>query len=201
MPRGYKTTVRKMMPRCVICGLIIRTAQEFEQPAHKFCASNSGMPLPEEEKGTVTEQPIYLVSCVSTKLENASVAEELYISDWFQKAKAYVHALGVEWLILSAEHGLVHPDQIIFPYDRTLTTMTAIERKIWGRGVIKQVETLPKNAPLVVLAGKLYRAPIEEWGHDRVTAPMAGLGIGEQKAWLTKQTIAVRDTKRNTYEY
>lgn len=197
MSRGSKPNMRKSIPRCAICGLKIRARQELTLPAHKFCMEKSGMQLPEREHSSMPEPPIYLVSCVSMKVENASLAEDLYISDWFQKAKAYVHALGAEWLILSAEHGLVRPDQIIFPYDRTLTTMTANERNRWGYAVIKQLETLPKSAPLVILAGKHYRAPIEEWARDRVTAPMAGMGIGEQKAWLTKQTVSLLESKKS----
>lgn len=196
MSRGNQPNIRKSMPRCEICGLKMRAGQELSLPAHKFCAEKASVLLTERTPASMLEPPIYLVSCTSMKSENVSVAGELYISDWFQKAKAYVQALGVEWLVLSAEHGLIHPDQIIFPYDRTLTTMTANERKRWGSGVIRQLETLPKNAPLVILAGKHYRAPIESWASDRVTAPMAGMGIGEQKAWLTKQTVSLLESKK-----
>ena len=65
-------------------------------------------------------QPTYLVACVSQKLDRRAPAAELYRSDWFRKALAYVEGTGARWFILSAAHGLVSPDQRLDPYDVTL---------------------------------------------------------------------------------
>lgn len=59
-------------------------------------------------------------------------AKDLYISDWFVKARAYVEQAGDEWFILSAEYGLVSPETVIAPYERTLNTMGIAERRAWG---------------------------------------------------------------------
>ena len=56
---------------------------------------------------------VYLVSCVGKKRSCAAPARELYASDWFQKARDYVESSGSPWFILSAEHGMISPDQII----------------------------------------------------------------------------------------
>jgi hypothetical protein len=53
---------------------------------------------------------IYLVSCVSQKRKQACPARELYVSDWFLKARHYTETSGCGWFILSAEYGLVAPD-------------------------------------------------------------------------------------------
>src|SRR6266508_6085183 len=62
---------------------------------------------------------LYLVSCVSEKRSAPSAARDLYVSSLFRKARAFVEAQHAPWFILSAEHGLVHPDTVIAPYDRT----------------------------------------------------------------------------------
>src|ERR1700722_4703764 len=66
---------------------------------------------------------ICLVSCVGGKRPTPSPARDLYQSDWFPKARCYVEAIGCAWFILSAKHGLIHPDDVISPYEQTLTTM------------------------------------------------------------------------------
>ncbi|GGB09213.1 hypothetical protein GCM10011491_41470 [Brucella endophytica] len=130
---------------------------------------------------------IFLVSCVKQKRSEAAPAASLYISDWFRKARAYVEDTGLPWFILSAEHGLLNPAQVIEPYERTLADMRAIERRAWGDRVIEQIkaEIGPAPLPLIFLAGRLYREPLAAWAGSRAVVPMQGLGIGQQKAWLT----------------
>ena len=36
---------------------------------------------------------------------------------WFYKARTYVERTGRPWFVLSAKYGLVHPDEVIAPYD------------------------------------------------------------------------------------
>ena len=65
------------------------------------------------------------VACVWPKRATAARAKDLYRSDWFLKARACAEAVGSCWFILSAEYGLVHPDEMIEPYEMTLDTMGA----------------------------------------------------------------------------
>jgi hypothetical protein len=130
---------------------------------------------------------ITLVSCAAGKCESAAPAAQLYRSDWFTKAKAYAQAQG-PWFILSAKHGLVHPDQVIEPYDTTLMRMSKAERSAWAMKVADQVQLLELQADrCIVLAGRLYRDPLTgflgSW-FPAVELPLAGLGIGSQKAKL-----------------
>lgn len=141
-----------------------------------------------------TARPLYLVGCVKTKGREAVAAADLYTSDWFRKARAYVEALGADWRILSAEHGLIGPGQVVAPYERTLSLMSAAERESWGVMVLDQLAAVPGAGvrSLVLLAGAHYRQPVEAWAGGRAVAPMAGLGLGSQKAWLASQTVALR---------
>ncbi|MBT78694.1 MAG: hypothetical protein CL798_10955 [Chromatiales bacterium] len=135
---------------------------------------------------------IYLVSCVSQKRAASSIAKDLYISDWFSKARAYAEMSGFPWLILSAKYGLVSPDEIIKPYELTLNKMAIADRRHWAKQVLEQLEaqlSTPKR--IVMLAGARYREFVEPelraMGID-IDVPMEGLRIGEQLSWLGHQT-------------
>lgn len=136
----------------------------------------------------------YLVSCVSQKRSRPSPARELYCSDWFLKARAYVEAHAEPWFILSAKYGLVQPDQIIAPYDETLNEMTTAERRVWAAQVADKLRhVLQPGDQAVLLAGEAYREHLTPMIRDMgcmTHVPMEGLGIGQQKAWLKRQLQA-----------
>lgn len=140
---------------------------------------------------------VFLVSCTKSKRAGTMRAKDLYMaSDWFAKARAYVEAHGAEWYILSAEHGLTHPDQVIRPYETTLLNMSAAERKEWAQDVWAEMHARKIGCRgFIFLAGEVYREHLERWatldGRDPHGAevPMRGLGIGEQKAWLASAKV------------
>ncbi|GAA5063634.1 hypothetical protein GCM10023208_34810 [Erythrobacter westpacificensis] len=147
-------------------------------------------------KAPPAPRAVYLVACVSQKGEQRAPARDLYRSDWFRKARAYVEATGCEWFILSAEHGLLHPDAPIAPYDTTLAKLGAEGRAAWGERVAAQIDAAigPDFAgELIFLAGEHYRSPLAAYAGDRARVPMAGLGIGQQKAWLAAQLAEVEE--------
>jgi hypothetical protein len=82
---------------------------------------------------------VYLVSCVSRKQKQACPARDLYASDLFRKARRYAEASGCPWFILSAQYGLVPPDQVIAPYERTLNHMDVDGRRVWAEQVCQQL--------------------------------------------------------------
>lgn len=131
---------------------------------------------------------VFLVSCVAGKTSKASPAADLYTSAWFVKARAFVEATGDPWFILSAEHGLLPPEQVIEPYERTLNTMSTADRRSWAQMVREQMEeNLPDVGEVVVLAGNRYREnlmPYLRGRYSKVTVPMEGLTIGRQLSWL-----------------
>ena len=142
------------------------------------------------------EPPVYLLACVSQKLDRRARAADLYRSDWFRKARTYVEEQGARWYILSAAHGLVKPSQRLAPYDITLSSLTAAERRLWGEKTVRQLRRAigPRyDGPIVFLAGRLYREPLLGFARDRAVIPQLGMGIGQQKAWLAAQIADTRD--------
>ena len=139
---------------------------------------------------------IALVACSKKKLGYPAPAKDLYQGALFKKARAWAEANADEWYILSAEHGLVFPDQVLEPYDRTLPA----HRYDWTTMVIGQLRwrsslyRLAHNEKfkVVFLASERYRKTIayilnltkNVW----VVTPLAGLPIGRQLQWLDQQT-------------
>ena len=134
---------------------------------------------------------VYLVSCVSSKRTSPVPAKDLYISDWFQKARAYVESSGMPWFILSAQYGLLAPNECTVPYEKTLNTMSAREREGWADVVIEQMRArLPDAERVVVLAGERYRQHLLSYLGERfftVETPLRGLRIGEQLHWFSER--------------
>jgi hypothetical protein len=112
----------------------------------------------------------------------------MYRSAWFIKARRYVENRAAPWFILSAEHGLVAPDDRIAPYDRTLIHVGRAARRAWALGVLEALTNLINSEDeIIFFAGARYReyllAPLEERGIS-VRAPMEHLRIGSQLQWL-----------------
>ena len=131
-----------------------------------------------------------LVSCVSEKLRCAAPAKELYTSSWFRKVRSCVEAQGWPWLILSAKYGLVSPEEVIAPYEKTLNNMLKPDRREWAEHCMRALGPhLVGVRSVVFFAGKKYReflAPELSSRGIQVCVPMAAMRIGEQLAWLNR---------------
>jgi len=130
---------------------------------------------------------IGIVACSKTKLGHAAPAKDLYTSQLFRAARAYSEASYDRWLILSAMHGLIEPDQIIEPYDVTLARMNASEVTAWGLKVLGQImdtDLSQGGVELFLHAGRLYRHPFAlPSAYIPITVPLLGMGIGQQLGW------------------
>jgi hypothetical protein len=99
-----------------------------------------------------------LVGAASQNLQRPAPARDLYASQLFRKASAYAEAICDRWYILSAKHGLVHPDTVIEPYDMRLGTNHPTSPPIhaWADRVRGQLDVELaglEDVTLVVLAG------------------------------------------------
>lgn len=132
-----------------------------------------------------------LVSCVAGKKFSPAPAGDLYVSKLFSKVRAYVEQLDHPWFVLSAKYGLVHPDEVIEPYDCTLNTMRTADRRKWAFEVLSQlIPRLGVVESVTFFAGQRYREFLEQPLRTRglnVEVPMRGLKIGEQLRWLNQR--------------
>lgn len=132
---------------------------------------------------------ILLVTCVKTKRGKACAAKDLYTSPLFKKQRAYAENLDIAWFILSAEHGLVAPDEWLAPYERYLPDTPAAYRAAWAGWVAARLDLLAGP-----IAGKVIEIhasapyvdvvrPILESHGGTVLDPLKGLAQGERLAW------------------
>jgi hypothetical protein len=141
--------------------------------------------------------PVALVGCVKSKVEGVHPARDLYVSPLFRKRRAYVEARGLAWFILSAEHGLVSPEATLHSYSRSLATMPAGERRVWGSAVISALEdALGELGQLSfeIHAGASYVEPVRPYLLNLgalVDVPTEGLGIGQQLSWYSARLVGL----------
>ena len=137
---------------------------------------------------------VTLIACCKEKENQPLPAWLLYRSDLFSKSLAYANESGSDAVyILSAKYGLVDANRTIAPYDETLNDMNKAERTEWANKVLRQLlrdlDGLG-GVEIQVLAGRNYRdhlCSIFDYAGVPYSVPMAGLGIGQQKAWLKAQ--------------
>jgi len=139
-------------------------------------------------------KPLYLIACSNAKLDHAAPAAELYTGQAFRLAMAAAERAGADVIILSALHGAVFPNLIIAPYDLSLSTMAADDRRQWAANVRHALSEYQGRA-ITVLAGKHYAAAVERsksWplsttGPKRPTAgplgPPAGILAAAPFCW------------------
>lgn len=138
---------------------------------------------------------ITLVACVKQKEATATKAKDLYKSQLFKGCRTWAQnpQNSDSWFILSARHGLVRPDDVLHPYNVTLSNATLNMRKAWAEKTAEQL--LPYLQPwddVTFLAGIKYREPLLQMLQEllpqvRFIIPMEGKGIGRQLQWLRDQ--------------
>lgn len=150
---------------------------------------------------TTNDQHIrVLVGCGSDKRDGPCAAKLLYTSGYFKKKREFAELYGDDWYITSAKHHIIHPDEEIEKYDKSLTEMTAAERRSWGSDAADQLRDLDwEHVDVVVLLmGQLYIEPIEP---TLETLPVTigypfdhTEGNGEQNEWLKKRNQEAKHT-------
>ena len=133
--------------------------------------------------------PLVLVACVKRKL-SCPAARDLYRSARFRKARAYAERRGKPWFIVSAEHGLVAPEEWLAPYERYLPDTPRGYRRPGASG----------SWPTRLLLGGLGRRTVELHA-GRATCnrclpysrrgylerPLEGLTSGRWQGWYDAQ--------------
>jgi hypothetical protein len=130
---------------------------------------------------------IGLVGCVKRKAGSPRAAKDLYLSSLFSGRRSFVERTCDEWWILSAEHGLVHPDDVLKPYDLTLKTASQSARREWSTRVLTAIDQRVRPVAgdvFEIHAGAEYRnfgLVLGLRARDcMIEIPTQGLGIGKQ---------------------
>jgi hypothetical protein len=95
----------------------------------------------ESDPTTYRVERIGLVGCVKMKRNHPTPGGDLYTSPLFVGRRRWVLQTCDRWFILSAKHGLVSPEQVLDPYDETLTNKSVADRRAWGQSVIANLRS------------------------------------------------------------
>jgi hypothetical protein len=139
---------------------------------------------------------VALVGCSASKLNHPAPARELYTSALFRASFAYAEGTCNALLIVSAFHGVVAPNAVIGPYDRSLRECNKREREGWGvRTIGHLLPSFEVPPQLVILAGSLYAQALAYGAHwhnlPRPETPLRGVaGFGPRLEWLKTRTPA-----------
>ena len=136
---------------------------------------------------------IVLVGCVAQKQSSAAPARDLYISPLWRKRRRYAESTGMPWYVLSAEHGVLDPDEVIEPYDRYMERENRAYREQWSRVAASDVLSKCQEHGVTAVelhAGAAYLehgliSEIRRSGVDAVW-PLQGHRIGEQLGWYDR---------------
>ncbi len=149
------------------------------------------------DRQTAAVERYALVGCGAGKTDEPTEARDLYTSTYFQK-KRQVAETCKHWWVLSAEHALLQPSQVVEPYD---TTIDDINAESWARDVRLTLRAadgkwMSDDTELLVLAGQDYIEPIREVLDELDNSTTLGVtvrypfadtsGIGEQLAVLNE---------------
>jgi hypothetical protein len=146
---------------------------------------------------------IVLISCVSRKIKHRAKAKDLYQGPLFTNSLAYAQKLKPDKIyILSALHHLLNLEQVIEPYDVTLSQVSKTvrtkkpnlkvlskeEASDWGQTVLRQLEEIAdlKNDEFIILAGQSYISPIKK-GINHIKEPLKGFSQGIRVQFLKKE--------------
>ncbi|MDS0284693.1 DUF6884 domain-containing protein [Haloarcula onubensis] len=151
-----------------------------------------------------------IVSCGSKKADEEVPAADLYTSTHFQYKRRWAELYCDNWLILSAEHGLINPKKRLEPYDTSVRDLDDeslqewtddVEQTLWyrsnsyeGKPAGNDVawdeldDDFSPHFELVLLAGTAYIDPFDGFFDHTFPAPvftpLSGMGIGVQNSWL-----------------
>lgn len=124
-----------------------------------------------------------LISCGKEKRQSPFKAKNLYCGPLFIKQRLLAEEKFDNYFILSAKFGLLHPDEIIEPYDVKLEMSI---QKEWITMVLEQVKNI-KSDKIYLLGGELYTKNLANLLQAEVLFPK--LPPGKMMAAINKELL------------
>lgn len=169
--------------------------QDPDGPAHSDIGHEEQTHLSTETRPASPDA--VLVSCSKSQIGRPAAARDLYDSALFRRSRAHAEASGCPWFILSAEHGLVGPEEWLAPYERYLPDTPRSFRDAWGHWVVERLDLLLgglSGRVIEVHAGAAYVEPIRDRLRAKgcvLTLFLEGLTLGARQHWYAAQSPEV----------
>ncbi len=142
---------------------------ELRNVATRPAAGEPPRPITQPSTGqtrTATQAKLIgLISCTNHKKKCPCTARELYSeSVSFPKHLAFAEDKYDRVYVVSSKHGLVELNQLLSPYDLSLTEYTAEERAAWAKFIAARLrlEGVTTDDTVYIHASDVYAAPLRD---------------------------------------
>lgn len=112
------------------------------QPTTRADSERSSELTPDDEEPEPLVPDVILLGSVGERVNVPAPAKEVFREVAFQLARLDAETSGGDWFVLSAEHGLVAPNEWISPDSRTLDDMDTDYRVAWASWVVTRLQSL-----------------------------------------------------------
>ncbi len=133
---------------------------------------------------------LVITGCTKQKLAYSNSlrvpAKKMYQGRLFTTVRDYCEAKGFDYVIISAKHGLLFPDDIIGGYEKVLRTKEDV-RNIKSQVEEKLRPLLKDYEKIVVIAGKKYRQVLQNLWDERFEV-VKSKGYGDLCSIVKKAT-------------
>jgi hypothetical protein len=82
---------------------------------------------------------VALIGSSGAMADEPGAAGEMFGSDGFARAREHARHSQLPWFVLSAQHGLLDPDEVISPHEIQIDDQPAAYRTAWGEWVVAQL--------------------------------------------------------------
>ena len=135
---------------------------------------------------------IGLISDTKSQIKSPALAKYLFTSHVFKQSMAYADTFCDRWYILSAQHGLLKPDDRTRPYDISLKDLSPDNRFLLAQRILQEIlrEQITTNDEFIVLAGTMYCDLLSPVFHGRsfnASYPLLKKNIVQRGKWLKEQ--------------
>jgi hypothetical protein len=134
-----------------------------------------------------------LVGCSGSKAAGPARAAELFTGAGFRKARDLAVRSGKPWYVISAKFGLLHPDEVIAPYDVYLPKQSPRYRSAWAHWVVAQLGERHQlqDAVIEAHAGSAYCDPLIAPLAETPEQPISTTSPTQEVAWLLDERNAI----------
>lgn len=169
--------------------------QPVAQPSDRSAFDRSAFERPAETRdaagpaaSTFDDEPpmpdIVLLGSIGDRVNVPAPAKEVYREVAFQLSRLDAELSGSEWFVLSAEHGLLAPNEWMSPDSRTLADMEPTYRVVWAAWVVARLQSMVGSLDGMIVrvdAPSAFVGPLFSVLQDTGAAVTSG-GVGDTPA-------------------
>lgn len=192
--RGLALQAIRTARREALEGLHTTLVHEKRGPLHALHHAANAIDIAAVRAFQRDAQLVAFIACGAAKRDERSKARDLYVGASVTQAVRIADAIGARVVIVSAKHGAIDGDTMIYPYEQRAPRPGGPAHFEWSRMVEQQLRDMQiDTAASVMFAGSSYvraltwRLTASQWPLDA----LCGLQLGERLHVLSKLNRAI----------